>query len=221
MTLRQFLDYTGWENNAPQERMGVALEYFQSAVPLSYLSQPVKDPVTPDGKPLGPNPWLLPRSDGADSRPSEAGPHLASDKARNKVSVNLCVLMQSIDYSHPVSVRLIVKGTLLKAFHAVCDRAGLFGHFYTLLHATPAAMAIPHDQTATRIYEAACSFASLASTVADAYVDWAMNRGVLPRYRHGGGWQFYVWDPELRLRLVPALAGTPFQPVARGLQLST
>ncbi|OHB68021.1 MAG: hypothetical protein A2Y76_11175 [Planctomycetes bacterium RBG_13_60_9] len=221
MTLQQFLTYTGWEGDAPRERMSVALEYFQSAVPLGYLSEPVKDPVTPQGKSLGPNPWLLPRSGPTDPRPSGPDPHLVPNKTRDKAPINLCLLMQTIDFAHPVSVHLIVKGALLKAFHTARDLTGRVGRFFTLLQASPGSLAIPHDQMTGRIYEAACSFTSLASTVADAYVDWAMHRGVLPQYRHGGGLQFYVWSPELKLQPVPGPAQTPLGPVVRGSRSGT
>jgi len=221
MTLEEFLTYTGWEGDAPRERMGVALEYFQNAVPLSYLSRPASDPVTPQGKSLGPNPFSLPKSDKTDPRPSEPDPHLVPNRPREKTPFNLSMLMQTIDFSHPVSVWLIPKGARLKAFHTACDAGTRLGRFFTLLQTSPGTLAIPHDQTVPEIYEATCSFSSLASTVADAYTDWAMNRRVLPQYRHGGGHQFYIWNPELKLRCAPALDETPFQPVVCGLQLYT
>jgi hypothetical protein len=219
MTLQEFLEYTGWEDNAPRGPMGVALEYFQSTVPLRYLNQPARDPLTPDGKSLGPNPWLLPKSNKTDSRPSEPNPHLVPNRARDKTPINLCVLMQTIDFSHPVSVQLIPKDARLKAFHTACDSERRLGRFYTLLQTSPGSLAIPHDQTTPGIYEAMCSFTSLASTVSDAYVDWAMYRSVSAQYRHGGGRQFYIWSPELKLRSVRKPADTPFRPVVCGLRL--
>ena len=93
-----------------------------------------------------------------------------------------------------------------------------FGRFFSLLHTSPGSLAIPRDQTSARLYEATCSFSALASTVADAYVDWAMERGISPQYRHGGGRQFYIWKPELNLRPLAGSLESPFRPVARGLQ---
>ncbi|MBN1508265.1 MAG: hypothetical protein JW955_15565 [Sedimentisphaerales bacterium] len=216
MTLQEFVEYTGWEDGAPRDRLHVALDYFQAAVPLSYLSQPVKDPVSPEGKSLGPNPWLLPRPDQTDPRPSGPNSHRVPNKARAKVPINLCMLMQTINFSYPVSVRLIPQGALLSAFRTTHSPTGGFGHFFTLLQTSPTSLAIPHDQIVPEYYEAIRSFTALASTVADAYVDWAMHRGVGPQYRHGGGLQFYIWDPKLRLRSVPAPAGAPLRSDIRG-----
>jgi hypothetical protein len=206
MTLQEFVEYTGWEDDAPQDRLRAALDYFQTAVPLSYLGQPVKDPRSPQGKSLGPNPWLLPRPQPTDGRSPGPNAQHRSDQARVKRPINLCTLMQAIDFSHPVSVRLIPKDALLMAFHTLRDRTGVFGHYFTLLHTSPTCLAIPHDQTVPAYYEAVCSFVALASTVADAYVDWAMDRGIGWQYQHGGGQQFYIWNPELRLRSVVALS---------------
>jgi len=200
VTLQSFLEYTGWEGNAPRDRMAIALEYFQTKLPLSYLRLPVEDPQGPNGTSLGPNPWLFPAAHGPDGRP-----------------INLCMLMQTIDFSFPVLVQLIPRGTRLKAFRTAHDPPGRLGRYFTLLHASQESLAIPHDQTAARFYEATHSFASLASTVADAYVDCAMNRGVAPQYRHGGGRQFFVWNPVLNLQPVLTSFGNPFRPIARGL----
>ncbi len=200
VTLQDFLEYTGWEGHAPRDRMAVALEYFQTELPLSYLSLPVADPKGPDGTSLGPNPWLFPAADGPAHRP-----------------VNLCMLMQTIDFSSPVLVQLIPKGTRLKAFRTAHDPPGRLGRYYTLVHAFQESLAIPQDQMMVRFYEAIHSFTALASTVADAYVDSAMNRGVAPQYRHGGGRQFFVWNPVLKLQPLPAPFGNLFRPSAWGL----
>ncbi len=200
VTLQDFLEYTGWEGHAPRDRMAVALEYFQTELPLSYLSLPVADPKGQDGTSLGPNPWLFPAADGPAHRP-----------------VNLCMLMQTIDFSSPVLVQLIPKGTRLKAFRTAHDPPGRLGRYYTLVHAFQESLAIPQDQMMVRFYEAIHSFTALASTVADAYVDSAMHRGVAPQYRHGGGRQFFVWNPVLKLQPLPAPFGNPFRPSAWGL----
>lgn len=218
MTLQQFLEYTAWEGAAPQDRMSVALEYFQTVLPLGYLSQPVGDPRAPDGRPLGPNPWLLPMPAKAETRPSGPNPELVPNKPGDRPPINLCVLMQAIDFSYPVFVRLIPRESLLKAFRTTHDFMLRFGRFFSLLHTSPGSLAIPRDQTSARLYEATCSFSALASTVADTYVDWAMERGVSPQYRHGGGRQFYVWKPELSLRPLAECLEGPFRRVARGLQ---
>jgi hypothetical protein len=201
VTLQGFLEYTGWEGHAPRDRMAVALEYFQTELPWSYLSLPVEDPKGPDGTSLGPNPWLLP----------------VSTRAPGKPPINLCMLMQTINFSFPVLVQLLPRGIRLKAFRTAHDPPGRLGRYFTLLPASQESLAIPHDQTTARFYEAIHSFTALASTVADAYVDSAMNRGVGPQYRHGGGRQFFVWNPALKLQPLPAPFGNPFRPIARGL----
>lgn len=220
MTLQQFLDYTGWEGSASQDRMTVALEHFQNTVPLGYLGQPVKDPVTPEGRSLGPTPWSVPKSSRTDRRPSGPHPRLVASRAHDRTTINLCLLMQTIDFSHPVSVWLIPKGTLLKAFHTASDPVGRPGCFFTLQQTSSGSLAIPRDQMAARVYEATCSFVALASIVADAYVDWAMNRGVSPQYQHGGGRQLYIWRPELRLRSVPTSDAARLGSAACGFQFS-
>jgi hypothetical protein len=138
VTLQGFLEYTGWEGHAPRDRMAVALEYFQTELPLSYLSLPVEDPKGPDGTSLGPNPWLLP----------------VSTRAPGKPPINLCMLMQTINFSLPVLVQLLPRGIRLKAFRTAHDPPGRLGRYFTLLPASQESLAIPHDQTTARFYEA-------------------------------------------------------------------
>jgi len=179
MTLEEFLDFTGWQVNDPRHRLRTALDYFQNTVDLDYLSKPVEDPKGPDGLSMGPNPWILPRDN----------------------PIQLSLLMQAIDFSYPVSVVHITKGQILKAFQTTIF-FGNYGDYYTPASSRMDRLAIPRDQQTARFYESITSFRCLASTVSDAYVDWAMWRGVQEEYRHGGGRQFYIWKPQIKLRLV-------------------
>jgi len=177
MTLNQFLDFTGWQVDDPRHRLTMALDYFQNTIDLDYLSKPVEDPKGPDGLPMGPNPWILPRDN----------------------PIQLCLLMQAIDFSHPVSVVHIMKGQILKAFQTITSLAN-YGGYYTPVSSQIDSLAIPRDQRTERFYKAITSFQCLESTVSDQYVDWAMWRGVREEYRHGGGQQLYIWKPQTNLR---------------------
>jgi hypothetical protein len=179
MTLEQSLEFTGWQVSDPHHRLRTALDYFQNTVDLDYLRKPIEDPKGPDGLSMGPNPWILPRDN----------------------PIQLCLLMQAIDFSYPISVVHITKGQILKAFQTTTS-FGNYGDYYTPASSRMDRLAIPRDQQTARFYESITSFRCLASTASDAYVDWAMWRGVQEEYRHGGGRQFYIWEPQIKLRLV-------------------
>ncbi len=145
---------------------------------------------------------------------------LVPDKPGSRTPVNLRMPMQAIDFSCPVSVRLVRRDSRLKAFRTPHDFMLCFGRFFSLLHTSPGSFVIPRDQTSARLYEATCSSSALASTAADAHVDWARQRGISLQYTHVGGRRFHVWKPELSLRPLAGSLEGPFRPVARGLELT-
>ena len=177
IALDQFLAYTGWDVPSPMYRanMQVALDFFQDKIPAASLRQRIADP----------SPWALPRGG----------------------VIKLSELMQAMDFNRPVARTLLPVNTRLLAFlhQDIGKHDRPRGNYYTYQSSQQTALAIPHNQQATHVYNVEVPVEALKTTVADAYVDWTRKRAVnaaTPEYRHGGGVQLFIWDAGRYLKPV-------------------
>jgi hypothetical protein len=172
-TLDEYIAYTGWEVPGViyKRNMGLALDYFQKNVPLPVLKQRVER-----------GPWTLP-----------VGGEV----------IRLTSWMQAIDYGKPVDPNCLVPANyVLIAFRVDSDirKEQARGNWYTYQTTQQNTVAIVHDQERKRLYKVVAPIKCLKTTVADAYVDWARQRGVNPEYRAGGGIQLFLWQADRFLK---------------------
>jgi hypothetical protein len=114
----------------------------------------------------------------------------------NGIKIKLVNWLQAIDFKFPVDPqRQVNKGDLLIAYKDPSIRRGTVrGNWYTFPSTHPTKVAIPSNQYRLHKFNARDNFVCMVSTASDAFVGWVTD--MPPEYRHGGGHQLFVWDPE-------------------------
>ncbi|MCX5691652.1 MAG: hypothetical protein NTV94_17980 [Planctomycetota bacterium] len=163
MNLSQFLQLSHWQ-------LKDAAEAANMTIALAFFTREVSaeelcSPV-PD-----PSPWLT----GAGGTP-----------------LRIMEFMQAIDFGNPLVTAYLPAGWRLQCYRTPGSRSSNAGRYYTELGTPGVKLAIPGDQfvswQATLVRPASC----LISTVGDAYIDWARQRGIPARYGGGGARQYFL-----------------------------
>lgn len=171
ITLEQFLDYTGWDKpvGIAVEGMRTALNFYQDKIPRSILMAQV-------------------------GRASPFAP-----KTVHGPVIKLVELIQAIDFTKPVARHTAQPNERFKQVRRAEDKPGNkpTGNWFTFLSTKVATLGLPGNQEREHVYVVTQPVDGLKSTVADAFTWLRMKPGETPadKYFHGGGVQFFVWEP--------------------------
>ena len=180
LTLDEFLAFTSWEITPGVSRvaMSVALDFYQDFIPRPILRQKV----------MHPSPWSLPRGD----------------------VIKLSELMQAIDFQRPVERLVAPPNRRFKSFRPRNEPKSQKprGNWFTDPSSRQETLALPGEQARVRIYVVKTPVPCLKSRVSDAFT-WVrrnieeIKQETLPeKYFHGGGFQYFIWEPQRYLALV-------------------